>query len=265
MSTTVQSAALLVDGTTIQRWQRRVIKQVATETQLSFDLVVLNNGRDEESGADETTLFQTMWEMSVWEYYRAYRRRTEIPARSRHRLDELDCLVGADQVRCRPIPAESLGNELPADTVDRLREVDVAIRFGFGILKGEAIDAPTAGTLSLHGGDLRKYRGRPAGFWEFVNGDGEVGVTVQQIAETLDAGEIVAFETIDIRRLNSWPAVQQELFETAPELFVRAIENLNDREFTASPPEELGTLYTTPEATDVLRYVLRASLETLTG
>lgn len=258
MTVSIDSAALLLGSEHVQGWEKNVIEQVASETGINFELIILEERRNH---AEETeSLAQTLIDMSLWEYYRAYRRRRPtLPARTRSSVDQMDCLDDAKRMWCQPIPSSPLGNKLPTEAVEQLETVDVTFRFGFGILKGAALDAPTSGTLSFHGGDLRRYRGRPAGFWEFLQDEQTVGATVQRISETLDGGEIVAFDTVDITNENSWPAVQQSIFAAAPELFVRAVRNLSDPEYVPEKPEELGSLYTTPGAMDVVRYLLTAA------
>lgn len=262
MSRPIRSAALLLDTEQLQWWERTAIERMAAETSLRIDLIVVNNASGHSTS--KRGLLQTMAEMDAWDYYRAYRRRRgPIPARERSSIDTVACLGDAERVQCEPIPVEPLGTGLPPDIVDRLGATDVAIRFGFGILKGGALQAPEAGTLSFHGGDLRRYRGRPAGFWEFLHGEDHVGITLQRLSETLDGGEIVAFDTVSIQDKCSWPAVQQAIFEATPELFVTGIRNLEDPSITPEQPPELGELYSNPGLFDVGRYGLKACWQTL--
>ena len=47
--------------------------------------------------------------------------------------------------------------------------------------------------LSFHHGDPSKYRGRPAGFYEILNGELTSGIIVQKLSNQIDAGKIFAF------------------------------------------------------------------------
>ena len=55
-----------------------------------------------------------------------------------------------------------------ADDVAKLRalDVDVFLRFGFRILRGDILHVARYGVWSFHHGDNRVNRGGPAGFWE---------------------------------------------------------------------------------------------------
>nr|WP_255666244.1 formyltransferase family protein [Haladaptatus sp. DYF46] len=155
--------------------------------------------------------------------------------------------------RCHPNPAPDFGNELPDDVVERLSDVDIAVRFGFGILKGDALTAPTHGVLSYHHGDVTRYRGRPAGFYEFVDGRPSAGITVQKLTEQLDAGTVAATAHRDISDAQSLREVQEELFVASPPLLAEAVERLVNDDLPEQPAS-LGPVYTTPDARSVLAY-----------
>ena len=60
---------------------------------------------------------------------------------------------------------------------------------GFGrLIKKSTFEHSQAWSLSFHHGDMRKYRGQPAGFWELFNNEKEMMITVQILSEKLDAG-----------------------------------------------------------------------------
>jgi len=67
--------------------------------------------------------------------------------------------------------------ELPESAVDALTESDVAFHWGIGILSGDVLSAPEHGVWGVHQGNIRKYRGGPPGFWEYLHGDERAGVT----------------------------------------------------------------------------------------
>ena len=160
----------------------------------------------------------------------------------------MDILDGAEYLRCTPIPADDgAGNHLPPEAVDALRGTDIAIRFAFGIVTGDALTAPKHGMLSFHHGDIRTYRGKPPGFWEFLYGEEKVGITIQQLTEKLDGGNILLIEHVDIEQAGSWPAVRQRLVDASPPLLIRALERLADNAFSSNSPDELGPIYRAQE------------------
>ena len=78
----------------------------------------------------------------------------------------------------------------PSAAIERLRghELDVLLRFGFGILGGEVLDVARHGIWSFHHDDERVIRGGPPSFWEVADGHATTGVLLQRLTERLDAG-----------------------------------------------------------------------------
>ncbi len=74
----------------------------------------------------------------------------------------------------------------------RAARLDVIVRAGFRILKGEILDAARLGVWSFHHGDNRTNRGGPPGVWEVLENRDVTGVTLQRITAELDGGEVLA-------------------------------------------------------------------------
>lgn len=70
-------------------------------------------------------------------------------------------------------------------------DLDVAIRLGFRILKGDALRIARHGVWSYHHGDNRVNRGGPPGFWEVMEGQAVTGSMLQVLTEELDAGRVL--------------------------------------------------------------------------
>lgn len=79
------------------------------------------------------------------------------------------------------------------------RKLDFILRFAFNIIRGDILCTARYGVWSFHHGDLTRFRGSPAGFWEIVKGDSTTGVTLQRLNDRLDGGTVLvsgAFPTI---------------------------------------------------------------------
>jgi hypothetical protein len=70
-------------------------------------------------------------------------------------------------------------------------DLDVALRFGFRILRGDALRIARYGVWSYHHGDNRTYRGGPAGFWEVAQDEPTTGAILQVLSEDLDDGLVL--------------------------------------------------------------------------
>lgn len=69
--------------------------------------------------------------------------------------------------------------------------LDVILRFGFNILKGDILNSARYGVWSYHHGDNNEYRGGPALFWEMYERNPLSGTILQKLTEALDGGEVI--------------------------------------------------------------------------
>ena len=69
--------------------------------------------------------------------------------------------------------------------------LDLLIRGGSGILKGEILSVCRLGIISFHHGDNDFYRGGPPGFWEVYNREPSTGFVIQRLNEVLDGGDVI--------------------------------------------------------------------------
>ncbi|WP_266081620.1 hypothetical protein [Haladaptatus caseinilyticus] len=167
-------------------------------------------------------------------------------------LTDIEWLASADQIQCKPEPAENLGVLIPSDVIETIADTcDVVVHFEVGILQGDILTRPKHGVLSYHHGDIRQYRGSPAGFWEFLHDSPRGGVTLQRLTPELDAGYIIEFESIDLKDAKTWAETRQRLFSSSPEVLVTGLRNIQDPSFnpTSVPEDQLGTLYSMSEIT----------------
>ena len=56
----------------------------------------------------------------------------------------------------------------------------------------ELLGLPTYGAINIHSGKLPKYRGMMPTFWQVLNGEKKITVTVHHMSEKFDEGNIVA-------------------------------------------------------------------------
>lgn len=70
-------------------------------------------------------------------------------------------------------------------------EFDILFRIGWGIIKGDILNLPKHGIWSLHHGDYKKFRGKPALFWELYSGLKYAGCMLQKLTSNLDDGYII--------------------------------------------------------------------------
>lgn len=69
--------------------------------------------------------------------------------------------------------------------------LDLMIRGGSGILKGEILNVCRLGIISFHHGDNDLNRGGPPAFWEVFNREPSTGFIIQRLTEELDGGDVI--------------------------------------------------------------------------
>ncbi len=119
-------------------------------------------------------------------------------------------------------------------------KIDVFIRLGFRILRGEILKTAKMGIWSYHHGDNYLYRGGPAVHWEVLKKEREVGSILQILTENLDGGEVLhrSWSSVEIsatRTLNKhfWktslfiPRKLEELYERGEGSFFQKINRHN--------------------------------------
>jgi hypothetical protein len=103
--------------------------------------------------------------------------------------DAAQALDGIPALEVTPIKS-GFTDRFSLDVVAAIRayELDVLIRFGFNLIRGDILMVPRYGIWSFHHGDNDYYRGGPSHFWELVERHPTTGVTLQILNEELDAG-----------------------------------------------------------------------------
>ncbi len=101
-------------------------------------------------------------------------------------------VIGADHIKVQPRRTKFSDYFSHADLeAVRSYDLDVLLRFGFRILRGEVLEVPRFGVWSYHHGDNEKNRGGPAGFWEVFERAPVTGSLLQRLTEDLDNGVVL--------------------------------------------------------------------------
>jgi hypothetical protein len=273
-------------------WQVEALEQMVERTGVEVDLVVKNTTEDLDDpgfgrGAsplgeaaynnhdritlDDLRLFALMLRREgPWAFVLAEKKLSWLLGWSqpdlmqRYPLEEVAVLADADTVACSPEPVDGDWCDLPGEVVDRVvAETDVVIRFGFNLLTGRIIEEPANGVLSFHPADIRKHRGLgPA--QPFVYGEDEAGATLQQLTDTLDGGNVVSIETVDITDARTLDDIRERVNRLQVEMLATGIERLQQPDFEPAEPDSLAP-YTSIEARRAPGFAFRALTKNLAG
>lgn len=133
--------------------------------------------------------------------------------------------------------------------------LDLLVRFGFRILKGEILNSAKYGIWSFHHADNYVNRGGPAGFWEVINRSDCVGVTLQKLTNSLDGGVVISKAFVN--RYNSFYVNNTNIKNISVELFLKSLSQLANKKLVieASLPYSFP-LYKNPNLFNVFKYLV---------
>ena len=185
---------LLVDSFVQPRWVRRVVEDIQNSSFAEIVLVVRN--RAGAAGAGRDGLHKKLWANKGHLLYVAYTKldgslfKVRQDAFEKVGIDDL--LPACAVIDVAPVMTKH-SDYFSEESVREIRahDLDVALRFGFRILRGDALRIARHGVWSYHHGDGQVNRGGPPGFWEVMQGTALTGSMLQVLTEELDGGQVL--------------------------------------------------------------------------
>lgn len=131
---------------------------------------------------------------------------------------------------------------------------DVLLLFEYhGIVKDKLLRVFPQGVLSYHYGDMRKYRGQPAAFWELFYGEDKMGVTVQKLSPGIDCGLPVEEKSFVLNlKKDNLKTISDKIERECPEMMHAALVKIYNKE--EIPQISYGKLYTLPKLRQFLAF-----------
>lgn len=133
------------------------------------------------------------------------------------------------------------------EAVEELRkyEADVFVVAAFGqILSKEILTMPRFGCVNIHASLLPKYRGASPINWCIINGEQETGVTIMQMDEGVDTGDILTTVTVPIAQDETAESLFEKLSKEGAKLIVDTLPKLERGELTPIKQDEAKSSHT---------------------
>ncbi len=106
----------------------------------------------------------------------------------------------------------------------RSYQCDIFLVIAYGeILKSVLLEIPLKGAFNVHASLLPKYRGAAPIRRALLNGDKKTGVTIIEMAERMDAGDIIGEEVICIPDSMNFGELEQQMISTTKSLLPKVI------------------------------------------
>ena len=142
--------------------------------------------------------------------------------------------------------AEPIFRELAPDLV-------VVVAYG-RILPPELLHIAPLGCINLHVSLLPKYRGSAPIQWAVLNGDIETGVTIMQLDEGCDTGDILMVERVPIGPETTSGELFDQVSAIGAKTLVTAIEKLAAGELTPQPQNEADATQAPPLKKEMAKF-----------
>lgn len=123
-------------------------------------------------------------------------------------------------------------------------EADIFVVAAFGqILSKEILNMPKYGSVNIHASLLPKYRGAAPINWVIINGEKETGITIMQMDEGIDTGDILTKKTVAIDRKETAESLFDKLQAAGAELITKTLPMIEAGSITPIKQEEADSCY----------------------
>jgi hypothetical protein len=257
---------ILLDSYQVPAWAYAMLERIQQSDYAEIALLVIN-----DTPARPKSIVSSLRNNHQHLLYIAYHKLDERLFRPKPDAfadrDLRDFLANVPCLRTLPRRTARSDRFTPED-VGRIKDsgLDVLVRLGFRILRGEILRSAKLGVWSYHHGDNRVNRGGPAGFWEVMEGHPVTGSMLQILNEDLDSGLALSrsYSATDRwsvkRNCNSYywkssamlPRALRDLHRLGPEAFLAEKRQENNY-----PPLYAHRLYRKPTNRELAPYLVR--------
>lgn len=136
--------------------------------------------------------------------------------------------------------------------------LDLLVRGGSGILRGDILDVCPNGIISFHHADNEINRGGPPGFWEVYERNPRTGFIIQRLKNELDGGDVLYKGFVTTSWFYSLNVAV--LYEIANPFLHHVLEEITSEKQKLKVYEKTPycyPLYTTPSVLKTLIYLLK--------
>ena len=156
-----------------------------------------------------------------------------------------------------PVKEEALMHEIPVyqpqrvrnnqEFLETLKEIapDIIIVAAFGqIIPKEVLELPKYGCINIHASLLPKYRGAAPIQQAVIDGEKESGVTIMQMGEGLDTGDMISKIIIPLAPEETGGSLFGKLAQAGAELLIKTLPSIEQgTAVREKQPEESPTPY----------------------
>lgn len=235
--------ALLLDSFTEPKWVFNIIKDIQSSEIAEICLVIKNETTVEPRGR-----LRSYWKNRNYLLYSFYNRVDgRVSLAEENAFEEMDLqplLRDVPVLRITPV-MKKFSDWFPPEAIEEIRryDLDVALSFGFRILRGDALRIAKHGVWSYHHGDNLVNRGGPPAFWEVLEESPVAGAVLQVLSEDLDNGQVIDRSWTQTIDRFSVKGSKNNLYWRASAFVMRKITELYENGEVSSEPNLFRPYY----------------------
>ncbi|MGB7295097.1 MAG: methionyl-tRNA formyltransferase, partial [Candidatus Aminicenantales bacterium] len=140
-----------------------------------------------------------------------------------------------------PVKEAALGRGIPVLQPEKIRtdpriletlkaaapDINVVVAYG-QIIPPAIIDLPRFKSINVHFSLLPKYRGAAPVQWAILNGEEKTGVTIFELNERMDEGDILSLMEVDIQPREKADELEVRLSRLGSDLLVKTLDEIED-------------------------------------
>ena len=139
-------------------------------------------------------------------------------------------------------PEKISGSEEMAELMSL--EADLIVTAAFGQFLPEALlEAPKLGAINVHASLLPKYRGGAPVHYSIINGDEKTGVTIMRMVKKMDAGDMLAQESLPISKTDDVGSMFDKLSLLGKEMLLTMLPSFLEGKIEEIPQNEAEVTY----------------------
>ena len=174
--------------TSFPKWQVDAITALISHPHIECGLLIKNCEVSQNNF--KSRIKQLKYRSFLWQIYSYFLGRGSVATERISLSKELSVIPEIECVVQKKGKFSEFFNENDIDHIKNCN-LDFILRFEFGIIKGDILNAATHGVWSFHHGDEQEYRGGPPGFWEIYDHRKITGSILQRLNSKLDAGTVL--------------------------------------------------------------------------
>ena len=152
------------------------------------------------------------------------------PAKKANRGMKLSISPVAEFAEAKNIEISSPPSISSSEELKKLQEMnlDMIIVVAYGLILPTAVlNAPKLGCINVHGSILPKWRGAAPIQRSIWAGDAETGVTIMQMDEGLDTGDMLHIATLPVTPEDTSATLYEKLAELGPQALVEVVNEFD--------------------------------------